>query len=101
MGSSTFYLSTSAENASQAFSNLVFEAKHDYGSAGYTGTIAEKEYYTMASSEPLEISAADSLAANLLNTRYSDKYGPAGCIELKKEHSAQLKKFLFFGWAAE
>ena len=42
---------------------------------------------------------AYDLAESLINTKYSDKWGPAGCIPIIQPDTL-LKRFLFFGWAS-
>jgi sulfur carrier protein ThiS len=111
MGSCSFYDISYGETPSQAFNNIVDEAKSLYGSRGYTGTIAEKNNFTMATDRTLPPNEAYKLAESLINSDYSDKWGAAGCIRLtstpqSKQPSNSLsdtdfEKFLFFGWASE
>lgn len=100
MGAETFreyYVSNSAD---AAFRSAVEDAKYNYGHAGYSGTIAEKSSFQMASTVPLTYSEADELADKLESTVFSDKWGPAGCIEIKDPKNPNKKTFMFFGWAS-
>jgi hypothetical protein len=97
MGSETFFTKSHANSPKTAFQKAVKEAEHDYGHSGYTGTIAEKDSYQMASYACLTLSEAQQLADSLINTPpYSDKWGPAGCLRV----SDDPKIYLFFGWAS-
>ena len=107
MGACDFYDIGFGKTAKKAFADLVSQAQYDHGHSGYSGTIAEKNNFTMIplpehQGTPLEY------AAKLIeddDAHINDKWGPAGCIELpltdkdKKEHPG-LRKFLFFGWAS-
>ena len=82
----------------EAFFRAVEQAQWDYGHAGYTGTIAEKQEYVLVGvTESYE--AASKLAAKLIedgDERIDDKWGPAGCIEVSGDEPG----YLFFGWAS-
>ena len=102
MGATTFSNMSRGETAELAFSTAVQDARYMHGHGGYTGTIAEKGSYSMASDKPLVRTKAYNLADSLLSTQYSDKWGPAGCIEIAPESETETDKlFLFFGWASE
>lgn len=124
MGATTFYDVVSGENAGDAFTKAVKGAKFQYGSRGYTGTIAEKDEFTMISL-PFVISQgfttemttseiknklkelkkfAMNYAEGLIaesDSRVDDKWGPAGCIELITPTNDLPGSYLFFGWASE
>jgi hypothetical protein len=95
MGSAVFLTAQRGDNAEEAFFEAVRRAKYDYGHAGYTGTIAEKDAYVVI---PLpEGEDAIEFANRLIedyDPRIDDKWGPAGCIPLNPT------EFLFFGWAS-
>ena len=102
MGATTFYELSRANTAEEAFSLAKKDAQYIHGHGGYTGTIAEKSTYSMASKLPLAKAEAYNLARSLSDTLFSDKWGPAGCIEIIPESENQANKlFLFFGWASE
>jgi hypothetical protein len=100
MGAENFRVHYVSDSAVNAFNSAVQEAKYDYGHRGYTGTIAEKSSFRMASTAPLTYSEADELADKLEDTVFSDKWGPAGCIEIKDPKNPNKKTFMFFGWAS-
>lgn len=101
MGATNFYCKHKGSTAAEAFSEAVKEAKWENGHAGYTGTIAEKTRFSMASDKPLSIEDANDLANSLINTKYNDKWGPAGCISLISNSKEEtLNTYLFFGWAS-
>ena len=114
MGAQVFVVESSGEDAKDAFHNAVQEAKWACGHEGYTGTIAEKESFTMIplpkSVNPHEFAgrldimdpfAWDHLLDEVLavgDDRINDKWGPAGCFELTTRGNE--RQFLFFGWAS-
>lgn len=100
MGAETFSQVASGATAQEAFRAAVEQARYDYGHAGYTGTIAEKDSFIMldVSDERLaEIQQQrwfDYSGDDPLWEKVDDKWGPAGCIDLKDG------RFMFFGWAS-
>lgn len=99
MGATTFVTGSRTTDAKTAFQECVERARYEYGNNGYTGTIAEKNSFKLATEEILQTKEARQLANEILNDedddRFSDKYGPAGAIQL------QEGGWLFFGWASE
>lgn len=102
MGASEFITKSCGQTAKEAFSRAVEKARYDYGHAGYTGTIAEKNSFVVIS-VPHGENPRD-FANKLLDSddpRVDDKYGPAGCVELGPSHKVEKEKeYLFFGWAS-
>jgi hypothetical protein len=94
MGAEYFSEVVEGNTAKEAFNNAVEEAQFEYGHGGYSGTIAEKTSFTMARDSVMDQEDAEIIAERLSETKYSDKWGPAGCIPLKDG------KWLFFGWAS-
>lgn len=94
MGGCTFTTKAKGKNAHAAFSDACYEARHQHGHGGYTGTIAEKHRFTMI---PLPAGQGpEDFAEQLIaddDPRINDKWGPAGCIDLGGD------EYLFFGWA--
>ena len=94
MGSATFIHERQSEKtAEEAFRAARAEAQYDYGHAGYTGTIAEKDKFIML---PLiEGKSLDDTIWHYIqkDERIDDKWGPAGCIKTDDG-------FMFFGWAS-
>jgi hypothetical protein len=95
MGAQTFEQVGVGKTSKLAFKNARDEALHDYGHAGYTGSLAEKTDFVLiplpAGKEP-RIYAEELIDAG--DERIDDKWGPAGCIALGDD------KYLFFGWAS-
>ena len=95
MGASEFSIGVKANTAKEAFAIATLEARHDFGHAGYTGTIAEKDGWILIpvpeGKDPVDF------AEDLMETddpRISGKWGPAGCVKVKDG------EWLFFGWAS-
>lgn len=95
MSKQTFTNVAIGKTATEAFNKVVKEAQYEYGHGGYSGTIAEKSGFVMIA-VPAGV-APRKYANDLINDddpRISDKWGPAGCIDLGNG------KFFFFGWAS-
>jgi hypothetical protein len=100
MGAVDFVTRVRAKTAREAFLKAIDEARHEYGHRGYTGSIAEKNDFRMIAL-PDDTTPTDH-AYDLLDAgdpRIDDKWGPAGCIEVK-EHDDGTTTFLFFGIAS-
>jgi len=101
MGAETFYHAASGKNAKKAFIAATKEAAYNYGHAGYTGSIAEKESFVMINDRVIEsYDEACKLADKLIDEsdeRIDDKWGPAGCLKYKDR--AGKISYLFFGLA--
>ena len=95
MGADVFMITATGVSARDAFTNARQEALHYSGHGGYTGTIAEKQDFTVISlkegHEPHEY--ADELIVDC-DPRINNKWGPAGCFDLGGG------RYLFFGWAS-
>ncbi len=94
MGAEIFLVHAEGETAQQAFLAAVAQASYDYGHAGYTGTIAEKDSFVMI--DLPQGMDAEAYAHQLINegdNRIDDKWGDAGCIKTDLG-------WLFFGWAS-
>lgn len=106
MGAEFFVNRGTHTSAKELFKALKDDAEYDYGHAGYTGTIAEKDDFVMIDAP--EIMAASKAGAKwdtirtLIETKYqytddprvNDKWGPAGCIQINDN------EWVFFGWAS-
>lgn len=104
MGAQTFMEHGHGTDVKDAFSNAVDQACYDYGHAGYTGSLAEKDSYVVI---PLEGEATREAAVRLANqlmddddVRISDKWGPAGAIRYFDESRPEEQSWVFFGWAS-
>jgi hypothetical protein len=92
MGADTFCCNAQGKTAQEAFSYAVESAQYQNGHGGYTGTIAEKSSFKMFQL-PKDKKLSDYIE-ELTDTVLEDKWGPAGCIEVKPG------EFVFFGWAS-
>ncbi len=102
MGASEFFTRASGKSAKEAFSAAVDNAAWQHGHGGYTGTIAEKGEFKMASQEVFEtIEKAKEFAESKMsddNHWCQDKWGPAACVSYKY---GDRINYLFFGWASD
>lgn len=96
MGAELFFTKAYGATPMEAFQNAVQEAQYKHGHSGYTGSIAEKTSYTMATYDLLKMKEAITLAENIVDEEYSDKWGPAGCIRVNDNP----RTYLFFGYAS-
>lgn len=96
MGSSDFYQLSTGKSPKEAFQSARQQAQYEYGHAGYTGTIAEKDSFVLIEA-PAGVDAHVYAETLMLNddARINDKWGPAGCIK------AGENEYLFFGWASD
>ena len=102
MGAEQFVVTAKGKNAQEAFSAARDKALHDYGHAGYTGTIAEKPEFTKIDRTVESAEEAEELAYKLMedgDSRVDDKWGPAGCLYVGRGLDG-LKTYVFFGWAS-
>lgn len=97
MGATEFFTDTTKGTVGEAFAAAVAQAHYDYGHAGYTGSIAEKDGWVVITTTPMTHKAAHELADQLMDAedpRIDDKWGPAGAIPI------DTGEWLFFGWAS-
>ena len=99
MGAREFQITASGTTPQQAFTNAVQQCLYSHGHDGYSGTIAEKQSFSMASSTPLSESEAQTLINETIDTTYTHKWGPAGCIQIKT-YNTELNTYIFYGWAS-
>ena len=95
MGAEEFFVKSAGKNARDAFNTAVEDAQYEYGHGGYTGTIAEKHGFVMVT-VPSGHNIED-YAYKLVDEgahQVSDKWGPAGCIDLDNG------SYMFFGLAS-
>lgn len=95
MGATGFMIYATGSTPREAFDDAREKALHDWGHAGYTGTIAEKESYTTL--KVPEGKTPQQHANDLMDTEDSaitDKWGPAGCIRMEDQ------VYMFFGFAS-
>jgi len=102
MGAEVFFTTAKGRDADDAFDEARRRAQYDWGHAGYTGTIAEKDQFAMIA-PPDDGGDPAAFADRLIDNgdyRVDDKWGPAGCIHLGTDPDTGTKNFLFFGWAS-
>ena len=95
MGAEVFYHRATGATPQEAFNAAVQEAQYNWGHGGYTGSIAEKDSFTMI--EVPEGRHPHAFAEELVedgDERVDDKWGPAGCVKIGEN------AYLFFGWAS-
>ena len=112
MGAEMFQTVGFGKDAKEAFYKAVDMALYENGHGGYTGSIAEKNSFVMI---PCPDRKSPSSFANRLieddDPRISDKWGPAGCVDVTAEKRKLFRKvgmpwkrgqkaFLFFGYAS-
>lgn len=96
MGACDFQVIATGTTAQKAFESAVETARMEYGNGGYTGTIAEKNFFKMAQ-VPQGMTVQEALttwAGDPYHWAYTDKWGPAGCIYIGGG------EFIFFGSAS-
>ncbi len=101
MGADTFVNYAEGADASQAFNAACEEALYDHGHSGYSGTIGEKQSFTVLR-QPMLREDAEAVAWKLIDKddpAISDKWGPAGAIPVA-DHDGKVTGWLFFGWAS-
>lgn len=94
MGAVTFVSSGIGETAKTVFGNLVEDARFMSGSGGYSGTIAEKDGFTMVDL-PKGKNVHEFIDQKIDE---NEKWGPAFCVEMAT--TGAEKEFIFFGWAS-
>jgi hypothetical protein len=101
MGADVFFTNASGKTAQEAFDEAVHRARYDWGHAGYSGTLAEKDDFTMIPlPEGEKLSSFTDKLIDECDPRIDDKWGPAGCIQIGVDSDSGRKEFLFFGWAS-
>ncbi|MFI8909126.1 hypothetical protein CLM85_12835 [Streptomyces albidoflavus] len=94
MGAEGFVTYQAGTDAQKAFEGAVEDARYEYGNRGYTGTIAEKDDFTVVTTTPMPLNEANEYAGRLLDaddSRVSDKRGPAGAVPvLTGERTVEL-----------
>jgi len=96
----------------QAFRNAVDQARYEYGLRSYTGTISEKGDFIMVDAGRKNPNKVIDDVIDDRDHPVSDKWGPAGCIELQGKRKKELaerygmkgkkgvRAYIFFGIAS-
>ena len=94
MSAEEFVVRSKGLDANEAFQKAREDAFYWHGHSGYTGTIAEKESFTMLGC-PDDMEVEDYIDELLreCDPIINDKWGPAGCIKDGDE-------YVFFGYAS-
>ena len=105
MGATTFETVAEGRTAREAFSAARQQAEYEHGAGGYTGTIAEKHSFTEVHLPAAVLADTAQLRARLYelcdDPRFFDKWGPAGCVQLRAPTAEKPGRWVFFGWASE
>ena len=100
MGATNFAHFQPGQNADAAFSDAVAEALYEYGHNGYTGTIAEKPGYQLRNGgKPM--TGAEAEAFSREDESANGRWGPAFALAIRKDDSAEIIGYLFYGLASE
>jgi hypothetical protein len=94
MGAAPFTTYQTGADPAAAFHTARAQAHHEHGHNGDTGTIAEKDSYTIITATALSYENANALAQQLIaadDDRITDTRGPAGAIPVKQTTRRQLE----------
>ena len=96
MGAQEFETIGHGSTVQEAFGNAKEEAFYEYGHSGYTGTIAEKNSFSIipCGMTPREVQSKMDACMQDYNHFTQNKWGAAGAIKLSKN------TWLFFGCAS-
>lgn len=113
MGAQTFRVNVFGKTAQDAYNEAVQQAHYEYGHAGYTGTIAEKDGFTIVEApnglaeafvDAVESGADEAGFAGAAFEKavkiHDDKWGPALCVPTGKKNKSGKSEFIFAGWAS-
>ncbi len=83
MGACDFDTTYKGMTAQNAFNQAVADAAYEHGHGGYSGTIAEKQTFTLVK-VPEGITADEFVEQCMADENHvaRDKWGPAACIDL-------------------
>jgi hypothetical protein len=101
MGALDFYTTATGTDVQSAFNAARHHSAWEYGTSGFTGTIAEKDEVTLLDEPKRSADDAVARAKELLNSedsRVNTKYGPAGALPITTDDGAG--GWLFFGLAS-
>lgn len=77
-GATDFYVFVKNKNPKRAFQEAVDDARYESGHGGYSGSIAEKDGFTIRKRDPMSMSAARAFANKDIDR--NDKWGPAFAV---------------------
>ncbi len=87
MGGEFFTAYAHGKDPQSAFQSAVEEARYQCGHGGYTGTIAEKDGYTVRSRTPMSPKAAEEFAEQ--DGQDNEKWGPAYAVPVSKSRKTK------------
>ena len=102
MGACTFETISCGKTAQEAFDIAVSQSQYESGHS-YSGEIGMKHSFKMFVFDAKIHTSVDRLINELImnDPKVSDKWGPAGCIDLgPSEKQPSLNKYVFFGFAS-
>lgn len=77
-GATDFYVFIKNKDPKRAFQEAVDDARYESGHDGYSGTISEKDSFTIRQRNPMSLSAAKAFANKDIDR--NDKWGPAFAV---------------------
>lgn len=100
MGAMQFQVFISHTYVQTAFDTAVKQARYDYGHAGYTGTIAEKDGYTVVKSAPMRSNEAGEYLHDMFERDDSrlGKWEPACAVAVADDEGKHIG-WTFFGYS--
>lgn len=101
MGAERFDNYANGTDAQRTFDAAREKAQYNYGHAGYTGTIAEKDSFELRNDgKPLTLKEAEVFADKDLQENDHDKWGLAWAVAVRADDSQEVIGYLFYGYAS-
>ena len=101
MGATSFYATANSADPQAAFQEACTEAAAEHGRGGFSGSIFEKDMFTLIDEPRRPEEAAMERAVELVradDARISDKWGPAGALRITTRLGEEGRPF--FGIAS-
>jgi hypothetical protein len=100
MGACSFITTSYGKTAREAFDSATEQSRYESGHS-YSGEIGMKNGFKMFVFDSKKHASVNQLIDDLIMNEVSDKWGPAGCIDLgSAEDEKGLNKYVFFGFAS-
>jgi hypothetical protein len=96
-GGDEFVMFGRGTNAKKIFNDLVEDARFEYGSGGYSGSIAEKDGFKIRSHTPMTRAQANAFIDRDIDQ--NDKWGPAFAVPIASK-TGKVEGYMFYGWAS-
>ncbi|KUL23205.1 hypothetical protein [Streptomyces regalis] len=100
MGATSFYTTANSSDLQTAFQEARMEAAAEHGRGGFSGSIYEKDTFTLIDEPRRPEESAMERAVELVradDARISDKWGPAGALRITTRLGGE--GWLLFGFA--